>query len=68
MGRLQANGRDQYFVCPVSLIHHRGQDLEIPINTSLCGGEHTMQVKGWLRDIMYGVEQHKWAVVVDEET
>jgi len=50
------------------LIHHRGQDLEIPINKDICGGEYTMQVKGWLKDIMYGREQHKWGVVIEEET
>jgi branched-chain amino acid aminotransferase len=31
------------------------------------GGSYTMQVKGWLRDIMYGNEDHEWGVVVDEE-
>lgn len=30
-------------------------------------GLYTAKVKGWLTDIMYGNEQHKWGVVVQEE-
>jgi branched-chain amino acid aminotransferase len=32
------------------------------------GGEYTLKVRGWLKDIMYGGEpQHKWAVIIPEE-
>ena len=28
---------------------------------------HTETIKGWLKDIMYGVEDHEWGSVVEEE-
>lgn len=31
------------------------------------GGELTLKVKSWLKDIMYGGEDHPWASVVPEE-
>jgi branched-chain amino acid aminotransferase len=31
------------------------------------GGELTLKVKNWLKDIMYGREHHPWAHVVPEE-
>ncbi|KAK3942310.1 aminotransferase [Diplogelasinospora grovesii] len=57
-----------YFVCPVSLIHHRGKDVEIPMGKKGDSGEYTAQIKTWLMDIMYGREQHKWGMVIDEDT
>jgi len=30
------------------------------------GGEYTLMLKQWLKDIMFGVEEHEWAVVVPE--
>ncbi|KAI2618170.1 branched-chain amino acid aminotransferase II [Hypoxylon sp. NC1633] len=56
-----------YFVCPVSLIHHREQDIEIPMGKAGEGGPFTLKLKGWLRDIMYGNVDHSWGVVVQEE-
>ncbi|KAI0024138.1 branched-chain amino acid aminotransferase [Xylariomycetidae sp. FL0641] len=56
-----------YFVCPVSLIHHRGRDVNIPMGKGGEGGQFTNSLKGWLKDIMYGNEQHEWGVVVPEE-
>ncbi|KAI1850622.1 hypothetical protein JX265_004332 [Neoarthrinium moseri] len=56
-----------YFVCPISLIHHRGKDVAIPMGKKNDGGELTTKVKTWLKDIMYGREDHPWAVVVPEE-
>ncbi|KAH8671250.1 branched-chain amino acid aminotransferase [Xylariales sp. PMI_506] len=56
-----------YFVCPISMIHHRGQDVHIPMGKANEGGELTLKVKGWLKDIMYGGEDHPWGVVVPEE-
>lgn len=52
---------------PISLIHHRGQDLPFPMGKAGEGGPVTLKVKGWLKDIMYGGEQHPWGVVVPEE-
>ncbi|CAJ2502890.1 Uu.00g102840.m01.CDS01 [Anthostomella pinea] len=56
-----------YFVCPVSVIHHRGRDVKVPMGKAGESGQLTSQIKGWLRDIMYGGEDHKWGVVVPEE-
>ncbi|KAK3685778.1 putative branched-chain amino acids aminotransferase [Podospora appendiculata] len=54
-----------YFVTPVSLIHHRGQDVVIPMANG-DAGVYTNKLKGWMKDIMYGNEQHPWGVVIDE--
>ncbi|KAH8893288.1 branched-chain amino acid aminotransferase II [Thozetella sp. PMI_491] len=56
-----------FFICPVSQIHHRGQDVHIPMGQGE-SGEYTAKLKGWMRDIMYGNEQHEWGVIVPEET
>ncbi|KAI2639069.1 branched-chain amino acid aminotransferase [Hypomontagnella submonticulosa] len=56
-----------FFVTPVSLIHHRDQDVEIPMGKTGEGGLYTLKLKGWLRDIMYGNTEHPWGVVVQEE-
>ncbi|KAI1103167.1 branched-chain amino acid aminotransferase [Jackrogersella minutella] len=56
-----------FFVSPVSLIHHRGQDIQIPMGKTGDGGPQTLKIKGWLRDIMYGNVDHPWGVVVQEE-
>ena len=45
----------------MSLIHHRGEDVEIPMD-----GKVTKLVKKWVGDIMYGAEDHEWGVVIDE--
>ena len=57
----------QFFICPVSLIHHRGKDVKIPMGNTGESGEYTAKVKGWLKDIMYGNEEHEWGVVVTKE-
>ena len=31
------------------------------------GGKYTAKLKGWMGDIMYGNEQHKWGVIVPEK-
>lgn len=60
-----ANTGDQYFVTPVSFIHHRGEDIPIPMETNE-GGKYTQQMKTWVHDIMYGQQEHEWGVVVAE--
>lgn len=50
----------------VSLIHHRGKDIKIPMANGN-SGVYTAMLKGWMRDIMYGNEQHPWGVVVEEK-
>ena len=60
----------QYFICPVSLIHHRGKDVNIPMGKTGDGGPITTQLKTWIGDIMYGRgegQNHPWGVVVPEE-
>ncbi|KAL2204366.1 branched-chain amino acid aminotransferase II [Sarocladium strictum] len=55
-----------YFVCPISQIHHRGQNIDIPMGAEGAPGEITSKIKGWVGDIMYGREQHEWGVVIPE--
>ncbi|KAL0263263.1 hypothetical protein SLS55_002243 [Diplodia seriata] len=55
-----------FFIAPVGLIHFRGKDIEVP----LAGGEtgkYAHVIKTWLRNIMYGKENHEWARVVPDE-
>ncbi|KAH9225639.1 hypothetical protein K456DRAFT_1851958 [Colletotrichum gloeosporioides 23] len=56
-----------FFVCPISLIHHRGKDVQIGMGGAGEGGEYTLRIKKWMKDIMYGGEQHEWGLVVQEE-
>ncbi|KAJ2897295.1 branched-chain amino acid aminotransferase [Zalerion maritima] len=56
-----------FFVCPVSLIHHKGEDVEFGMGEDGKGGKYTKTLKQWLKDIMYGNEQHPWGVVINEE-
>lgn len=56
-----------FFVVPVSKIHFRGTDVDIPMaqgNT----GDYTKALKGWLKGIMYGEEEHEWAVIINEDS
>ncbi|CAK7211404.1 hypothetical protein SCUCBS95973_001103 [Sporothrix curviconia] len=55
-----------YFVAPVSLVHHRGQDIPVPM-ASAEGGKYSLLLKSWISNIMYGREDHAWAVVVPEK-
>ncbi|KAI6784024.1 Branched-chain-amino-acid aminotransferase-like protein [Emericellopsis cladophorae] len=56
-----------YFVCAISQIHHRGQDVNVPMGPEGAPGEITNKVKTWLGDIMYGRTQHEWGVVIPEK-
>ncbi|KPM34849.1 hypothetical protein AK830_g11718 [Neonectria ditissima] len=55
-----------FFISPVSVIHFGGRDLDIPLQREGAGATYATLLKGWLKDIMYGVESHEWGVVVDE--
>ncbi|KAK3377911.1 putative branched-chain amino acids aminotransferase [Podospora didyma] len=55
-----------YFICPVSLVHHRGEDIQIPLGKSE-SGQYTTKIKSWMADIMYGNEQHPWGVVASKD-
>ncbi|KOS22645.1 Branched-chain-amino-acid aminotransferase [Escovopsis weberi] len=56
-----------YFVCPVSHIHHRGQEVPIPVGPEGSPAHYTALIKGWMGDIIYGREQHEWGVVIEEK-
>lgn len=57
----------QYFIAPVSEIEYRGQLIRLPLATTGAKAEYALQIKQWLRDIMYGNVQHEWGFVVEEE-
>ncbi|KAL6714975.1 hypothetical protein ACLMJK_007235 [Lecanora helva] len=53
------------FVTPVSRIHFRDRDIDIPTLEGATGRFAGM-LQRWLEGIMYGNEQHEWGVVVQE--
>ncbi|MCJ1415807.1 hypothetical protein MMC32_002140 [Xylographa parallela] len=55
-----------FFISPVSEIHYRGMDLDIPLENGV-SGKYAALIKSWLRNIMYGKEDHSWGVVVEEK-
>ncbi|ELR08649.1 hypothetical protein VC83_03874 [Pseudogymnoascus destructans] len=55
-----------FFVAPVSKIHFRGVDIDVPMAQGEVG-DYTNVIKNWLVDIMYGREDHPWGVVVEEK-
>ncbi|EGR45032.1 hypothetical protein MKX07_002501 [Trichoderma sp. CBMAI-0711] len=55
-----------YFVCPVSAIHHRGKDINIPMGPENTPNVITSKIKTWIGDIMYGNVDHEWGVVIPE--
>ena len=64
---LHLTNTSQYFVCPISQIHHRGKDINIPMGSEGAPGDITNKIKGWVGDIMYGRENHEWGVVIPEK-
>ncbi|KAI8633838.1 branched-chain amino acid aminotransferase [Xylariaceae sp. FL1651] len=56
-----------FFVCAVSLIHHRGRDIQVPAGKGGEGAPITLRLKNTLVNIKYGNEDHPWGVVVPEE-
>ena len=55
-----------WFVAPVAEIHFKGKDYKIPQQEG-DGGRYTRVLKKWLKDIMWGNEEHEWGVVVEEK-
>ena len=55
----------QFFISAVSEIHYRGRDLDIPLSEGQ-SGKYASLFKTWLKNIMYGKEDHKWGFVVEE--
>lgn len=58
-----------WFVAPISQIHFRGEDIEVPMKKGQAG-EYADVVRGWLKGIMWGsdgMEGHEWGYVVEEK-
>lgn len=55
-----------WFVAPISLIHFRGKDVNVPMGTGE-SGRYAAILKGWLMGIMWGKERNEWGVVVEDE-
>jgi branched-chain amino acid aminotransferase len=57
-----------WFVAPISQIHFRGQDIEIPMVKGEIGA-YAEAFRMWLKGIMWGsdgMESHEWGHVVEE--
>jgi branched-chain amino acid aminotransferase len=58
-----------WFVAPISQIHFRGDDIEVPMVKGEIGA-YADALRGWLTGIMWGsdgMESHEWGQVVAEE-
>ncbi len=55
----------QFFIAPVSSIHFRGKELEIPMSEGVTG-KYAAILKTYLTNIMFGKENHEWGSVVNE--
>ncbi len=49
----------------MSEIHYRGKDIHIPLSEG-DSGKYAKMIKTWLKNIMFGVEEHPWGYVVEE--
>jgi len=56
-----------FFIAPVADIHFRGKDIVLPLAKGEGEAKFAMNIKKWLKDIMFGNVQHEWGVVVEEE-
>lgn len=52
---------------PVARIHHEGEDIQFPLPGD-SSQSYTGKIRTWLSNIMYGVEEHQWAVVIPERS
>ncbi|KAL5120576.1 hypothetical protein ACEQ8H_001595 [Pleosporales sp. CAS-2024a] len=58
-----------WFIAPISQIHFRGQNIEIPMGKGDIG-EYALAFRTWLQGIMWGrdgMEKHEWGHIVEEE-
>ncbi|KAK1657232.1 aminotransferase [Colletotrichum godetiae] len=55
-----------FFITAVFLIHFLGRDLLMPDVDEQNTKCYASAIKGWLRGIQYGEEDHEWRVVIDE--
>ncbi|KAF2840672.1 branched-chain-amino-acid aminotransferas-like protein [Patellaria atrata CBS 101060] len=56
-----------FFIAPVQMVTFRGEDYKIPMGKDGMGGMVTTLIRGWLKGIMYGKEQHEWGHIIEEE-
>jgi branched-chain amino acid aminotransferase len=57
-----------WFVAPISQIHFRGEDVQVPMVKGEVGA-YAEVIRGWLKGIMWGsdgMESHEWGHVVEE--
>ncbi|KAM0244031.1 hypothetical protein ACHAP5_006695 [Fusarium lateritium] len=57
-----------FFISPVSVISFEGQDWDISMGRENIGGQYTLAIKEWLKDVMFGKENHEWASIIDEQS
>ncbi|KAI8241189.1 hypothetical protein K4K55_012781 [Colletotrichum sp. SAR 10_96] len=55
-----------WYVCAVSQIRHRAQDIHVPMGQEGDGGDVCKKIKGWLGDILYSGVDHDWAEIIEE--
>lgn len=58
-----------WFVTPVSLVHFRGKDVEVPMAKGDIGA-YAEVLRGWMKGIMWGsegMEGHEWGYKIAEE-
>ncbi|KKF94040.1 Branched-chain-amino-acid aminotransferase mitochondrial [Ceratocystis platani] len=56
-----------YFICPISSITHDEYNAVVPVGDDGKGGPVTEGVKSLLRGVVFGTEDHPYAVVVAEQ-
>ena len=56
-----------YFLSPVSRVCWKGQDIQVPNGKDGIMGPILTNLKTWIGNIMFGNEEHEWALVVPEE-
>ncbi|KAF3922161.1 hypothetical protein ABW21_db0202862 [Orbilia brochopaga] len=59
-----------FFLAPINGIQYKDKDMEVPMPATLKDGSKAGKyggvIKTWLKEIMYGVVDHPWGVVINE--
>ncbi|EON96065.1 putative branched-chain amino acid cytosolic protein [Phaeoacremonium minimum UCRPA7] len=56
-----------FFIAPVGVIRYRDADIKIgAVEDGVLKAPYTLQIRDWLRKIMYGEENNKWGRLIDE--
>ncbi|KAL5596671.1 hypothetical protein BROUX41_006636 [Berkeleyomyces rouxiae] len=56
-----------YFICPISTIKHNDYSVVVPVGDDGKGGPVTEAIKGLLHNVVFGKEEHEFAVTVAEQ-